>query len=337
MSRQFSNHTPIDFDNLLNKYQKRIATIGKNVSGSRMSSNIPNIFLVIGVVAFVGAFTFSINQTQTSTNTRASATNGPKAPKQMYIANAASPLRTLTQYPKTYKGTAIPQTIFSEGEKKYTELPDKKMVKTYIIDQVGKYYVYMDLLGEKNLLTETPTQNPTFDIIEKKVPEMEKIARSELVDNIDFTYIKAWSVLDFNNHKTEIQSKFAGQNKEKAEEIITQYQNDLKNGESIESVIVRANQNTDLDLLNNNELNQDVQNYIRDDNLIRNRMNLKVTDNNFHNFLFGQNTNEVSEIYEVGDENKKYMYMIVYPSQIKQGEYKSLLELFQQKSSLFSS
>lgn len=336
MSRQYTNHTPIDFDNLLNKYQKKIATIGKNVSGSRVSSNIPNILLVIGVVAFVGAFTFSINQTQTSTNTRASAANGPKPSKEMYIANISSPLKTISQYPKSYNGTEIPQSIYSEGEKKYNQLADKQLVKTYIIDQVGKYYVYMHLLGEKNLLTETPVQNPTFDLIEQKVPELEEIARKELVDNIDFSYIKAWSVLDFNNHKSEIQSQFGGQNKAKAEEIITQYQEALKNGESIENILEQSNQNTDLDLLNNNELNRTIQNYIRDDNFVRNRINLKATDNNFHNFLFGQNINEVSEIYEVGDENKKYLYLIVYPTQIKQGDYKSILELFQQKSSLFS-
>jgi hypothetical protein len=337
MSRQSSNHTPINFDNLLSRYQQKVATIGKNVGGSKMSSNIPNILLVIGVVAFVGAFTFSINQTQTSTNTRADAANGQSRPDEFYIANATSPFRTTTQYPKSYNGKTIPSSVYSEGESKYSFVSNKQKQKTYIIDRVGKYYMYTDLLTEKGIQVEAVPSNVTFDLIEKKVPELEKKVRTELVDNVDFTFIKAWTTTDQNDFKTQLRAKYGGDDlTSAADEKLTMYKERLQNGEPIETVLLASNVDQELLMLNNNEENLKITNYVRDDNFVKDMQNMRVNDPGFNTFIFGQNANEVSEIYDIGDDTKKIRKILIYATLVEKNEYPSLLEIYQRKNNLFS-
>lgn len=328
-----NNHTPLNINNLFDRYAKpKFATLGRN-TGPASSSNIPNIFLMVAVLTFSISFAYSINKTQTSTNTRASGIQTTNFAKLSMATAAFNQAHTRTTYPTKYNNESIPSSIFTEGEQKYSDVSDKNLVKKYLIQTVAKYYIYSDILQQKSLIT--PNSQPvTLALVEEKVPELEKLVRKNAISNIDFVYIKAWQDFEKHDTKNTIQSKFGPQAKEKAIEKLNEYKSKLESGENIDTVLEQANNDADLAILNNNENNRKILEYIRDDNFVRNKQNLKIQDNNFNNFLFEQSEGKVSEVYEIGDTNKKVMAIIVYPLRKADQDFASINELIQSKLTL---
>lgn len=332
-----NNHTPLNVNNLFDRYTKpQFASLGKN-QAEQTHSNLPNLFLVFAVLLFVGAFSFNLTQSQTSTNTRASAlqtANKTSATLNARIAGFTN-LEELKEYPTQYKGQTIPSSIFTDGEKKYENVTNKNNVKSYLIETVAKYYIYNDVLTEKGIINNNQSSEPTFAIIEDKIELLEKQVKENVVSSIDFAFIKAMQVTDNNDFRNQIESTYGSNLNNKANELVTKYREMLINGESIDTVLAAVKTDKELNLINNNEINTKILHYSRDDDFIRNNQNLKFKDNNFHNFLFSQTENQVSEVYEMGDSQKKYLYMIVYPLKVRQNEVETLNELYKQKLDLF--
>ncbi len=333
------NNTPLNLNHLFDSYTKpKSVSTGKN-TGETSTSNLPNLFLVLSVLLFVGAFSFSLTRTQTSTDTRASTQMSGNALAGRLAAKVAgySALEQLSSYPTSFNGERIPQELYVSAEKTYQNLPDQKIVKTYITETVAKFYLFRKALNDKNVPTNVSNDPPEdFNLVEKAVPELEKKVKENVIDSIDFAYIKGNLSIDHNDNKDKIKNEFGNTLQDKVNEKITQYQNLLKETPDYESVLTQANSDSELKLINNYEPNSVIKNYIKDDDFIRNNLNFKFKDNGFHNFLFSQTQNQVSEIYQMGDENKKYLNMVVLPIALRDNQYDSFNEFYQANLNLFN-
>ena len=85
----------------------------------------------------------------------------------------------------------------------------------------------------------------------------------------------------------------------------------------------QANSDNELMLLNNNWKAEYLRSYTADKKLF-------YTDSGFHSFLFNQEVNKVSQIYELNDEKPfgTFAYLIIYPTRINKRVYMTLDEAY---------
>lgn len=321
-----NNHTPLNVNNLFDRYTKpQFASLGKN-QAEQTHSNLPNLFLVFAVLLFVGAFSFNLTQSQTSTNTRASAISN-HVPN--YSDLETSPFNKVTNYPKQFNGQDIPTSIYTEAEEKYKNISSNKEVKTYILDQVHKYFIYKTVLGQT-----VETTSLTFNIIEQEIPKLEKQILTSHVTSTDFRYI--YATFDDLPLDKEVLKKYSDKNQIKtaALEIIQKYKSKF-NSEDPQIVVSQAELDKDLILLNNDADFIDIRNYTKDSNLLE-KINLMDNKEKFNEFIFSQQVNTASDPYTLTFNGKAYAYLIVYPISMNTNQYNSLSDLFKQTKDQFS-
>ena len=320
-----SNHTPLNLNNLFDRYSKpQIATLGKNKAGA-MSSNVPNIFLVFSVLLFVGAFSFSLYQTQTSTNTRAS------EQQEIPIGHRTVtklPFDSFTSYPTSYNGEEIPQSIYTSGEEAYSYVTNKNETKKYIIDRVARYYVFTEILAEKGLYTKPDMSTMDFTRLEAEIPEMEDQIKNNLITTSEWGFIKARFALTPNEDL--IKNNFPDM-KAKAQEKVNEYKSKMEqNPSGIEDLISNSNADSDLMTLNNAEQNEYKRNYQADQQAF-------FSDDQFHEFLYSVEPGKVSEVYTLKNaKDMPYAYLVVYMNNLEKKEYSTIDEALNAKKNLFN-
>ena len=66
------------------------------------------------------------------------------------VIKIESPLiAAISEYPKSYNGQIIPEELYLEIKNHY--LVNTKARKNYVIDKIGRYYIYQDVLTENGL------------------------------------------------------------------------------------------------------------------------------------------------------------------------------------------
>ncbi|MEI6532690.1 MAG: hypothetical protein WCO06_02530 [Candidatus Roizmanbacteria bacterium] len=239
------------------------------------------------------------------------------------LSNNTVSTQTQSKYkklPKSFKGTPIPTSIYDRAYNKWWQIEDKKK-ETYVTDTIKKYYTYREILKSNNVPISQYPENPTFDEIEADWYKMQQYAQKELVSSTDFLYIIAR--YQGSSTRNEASAKF-GDLKIKAKELIEKYRTLLdKPAVNVYYVMNLANTDKDLILINNNWKSEYIKNYTADQKKF-------YTDTGFHSFLFSQEENKVSKIYEIEDEKPfgKFAYLIIYPTRINNRVYMTLEEAY---------
>ena len=336
MSRDnFDNHTPLNLNNLFNRYAKpTFATLGRN-KGAASSSNIPNIFLMVAVLVFSISFAYSINRTARTTGSRASERIIYEVPNRKEISTSA--FKEVTKYPTSYNNQTIPQQLFIEGEQKYSSVKNRNELATYLIDRVSSYFMYNNFLKENGVPTkEIDTNTLTFSQLETELLQLEKKVISNYVTSVDFKYIYVkFADYAFPDKITKKYSTLDNAKKE-AEVLIKKYQSDLRTNTNKDSVFANAKKDDKLFLHNNDLVLLSFQNYTIDQNFLQ-EINLYDDGMGINKFIEKQlKEKTVSEIYTLRNNSLPYAYLLIYPSQISQKQYSSIKTIYNEKKSLFT-
>ncbi|MFW5703441.1 MAG: hypothetical protein ACOCXQ_01265 [Patescibacteria group bacterium] len=294
---------------------------------------ISNLSLVVAIVVFVGSITFAIQQAQTSVNTRASTDDlgvGIAGP-----GNVNETIRDLTlhyeSYPTAFNNEPIPQSVISEAEEIYAD-SNATTRQQYITNRLILYYAFKDV-AEKHNLQFAPTSPVTFTGIEKDVPILLSLVKENLISTADFAFIKAY----FNSfpNKTFAQQRLGINLRPTAERKIEYYKERLETyPEDYLLIIEEANNDEELQLLNNFEPHTYVEGYTADQNNIPSQEFL-IFDEEFDTFIFNLKPNNVSNMLLLNSANP-YLYIVVYPTDISLKEYNSYKEILAQYDTSFT-
>lgn len=136
--------------------------------GSKHTAKLASLSILFAIMVVFGSVAYVSNNRQTS-STRASSENlfGPASISSEEKALTSS----VTEFPKTYKGRAIPESLFTEGNQKYIAIPAVER-KAYIINRIVLYYIYDDVLTTNSIAHTKITPPVTFDGIEAAVPSL---------------------------------------------------------------------------------------------------------------------------------------------------------------------
>ncbi len=244
------------------------------------------------------------------------------------ILTTPTPTQTTSRYqglPKSYKGNAIPTTIYDEALSLYRTQP-KSEVLLHMTNTVQHYYIFADYLNESKI----PFQSAVplkWTSMEKSLPEMQNLIEKNLISYMDFAYIKVR--FKYAPEEERLKSLY-GDLKVKAHDVIEQYRQQFATGIDPETVIAASNQDEVISMLNNGERNSIIKNYLT-------QMELFFTDKKFNSFLFAQKQGTVSNIYTLrGSTGDEYAYVIVYPIFVQTKQYKNIDEVIQLNAKNFS-
>ena len=144
--------------------------------GSTHAAKLASLSILFAIMVVFGSIAVVSNNKPKTSSTRASSENlyGPASVSADEKALTAS----VSEYPKTYKGRAIPEGITAEASKKYLAVPDTER-KAYIINRLVLYYIYDDVLTTNSIAHTKLTPPITFDAIEASVPELSAIMKQQ--------------------------------------------------------------------------------------------------------------------------------------------------------------
>lgn len=292
-------------------------------------SKLINLFLLFSFIVFVGAITFAIQRTTTSTNTRASSDGIPKEVKSssshLPITDAEySYTREFTKVPKQFKGEKIPDVYLSDALKMYDKVP-KEEVEKYVANRVILYYSIKQALQDTNI-SFTETSNAGFWHIEQRVPELRALARKNILSKADFALIKAQ--YRANTNQEEVNVSFGSDAEVIAKQKIEEYQKKIsENPTKYEVILHEANTDEQMIILNNKEKNTVFYNYTSDDNDIPIQENY-IFDPEFDDILFSQTPGQTSPVLQLNSQ-VPYIYFVIYPIKIEEKKYRSTLDIVQ--------
>lgn len=184
------NHTPLDFHQLEEKYHD-----GKKIElkDPKTPSNFHNIFLIVGIVAFVLSLSYTVTVDQLSSRSRASEKAPEPTPQVIHIQTATSVLK---DYPKQYKAEVIPQELYDSIKKTYSQ--DTPGRKNYVIDKVARYYIYKDVLEQNDLTFEESTKTDPLQKLVDDVNTMQTVIQEKILTQPDSTYKDLDSIVTNN-------------------------------------------------------------------------------------------------------------------------------------------
>lgn len=287
-----------------------------------------NIFLLFSFIVFVGAITFAIQRTTTSTNTRASSDGLPTEVKSGSILPIAAEELSYTQgfskVPKQFKGEEVPAVYLEDALKMYSQLP-KEEVERYAANRVIMYYSLKQALQDTNI-SFTETANAGFWDIEQRVKELQTTVRKNILSVADYALLKAQ--YRANANLEEVKAAFGSDAEPVARQKIEEYQKKLAEDPSnFEVILHQANTDEQMMILNNKEKNKVFRGYTADNNDIPIQENY-IFDAEFDDILFSQVAGQTSPVLQLNSQ-VPYVYFVIYPIKIEEKKYRSSSEIVQ--------
>lgn len=317
------------------KKKNDIRTIIKRLD----KKNVVNLFLICAVLLFVASLVYSLRTNTATTDTQASdiqTTPILTITPPPSNANEEPPflVQQLQEYPVSYDGQSIPDSLYEEIQTAYTD-SDPKKVQEYTVQLVGQYYILNDVLQQNEIYSSAAAQldenGMTYQGLVTAVPELISLAEDNLVSTIDYAIVIARVAGPNVEHSTRVRERFSEDEiRIEAETLINTYQQRFtEEPTNYETIIEEANQDEELVFLsldNFSLINRDQT--IEDD--------LFFTDPSFNDFLFTLTEGDVSDLRVIRDGDIEIAYVTVFPIQINATEYDSLEEIYQQNISLFN-
>lgn len=329
------SHNYTDLNSTLSPTTDKVVSLSPSTEGASCASSLnnkklsklSNLAILVGVIALVGAFAFTITRSQQTTGSRASIGTLVNADSATIPQSLAFMTVTVKNYPKTYNGKTIPQSIYNEANESYKGVEQQKL-KNYVINRVVLYYIMRDVLKENEIPFTDIGDNPTFSQIESALPDLKKEVDENLLSSADFAFIKAYH--NYFNNDQQAREKFGDNIQPKAMEIITNYRDELlKNRDNPQIVIDKANSDADLSLLTNGEQAKYITNYFADLNNVADQGEY-IYDEEFDDLLFQMREGDVSPVIGLNSQSP-YMYVVVYPTKISIKKYQSLKDIVSQR------
>ena len=144
--------------------------------GTTHAAKLASLSILFSLMVVIGSLAYIVNNRQQARSTRASVDNlyGPAS----LSAEEKALTMGMSEYPKTYKGRAIPENIVAEGNRKYLALPEAER-KAYIMNRIVLYYIYDDVLTTNNIAHSKAVVPLTFESIEAVTPELSSTMKRE--------------------------------------------------------------------------------------------------------------------------------------------------------------
>ncbi|OGK52406.1 hypothetical protein A2966_01925 [Candidatus Roizmanbacteria bacterium RIFCSPLOWO2_01_FULL_41_22] len=176
-----NNFTPLKGQDSPTIYVSKNANF-QTVSSDSRSNLITTILLVVAVICLIFSISYSMINSQITKNSKAS-TIQPQP--TLRVIKIESPLiAAISEYPKSYNGQIIPEELYLEIKNHY--LVNTKARKNYVIDKIGRYYIYQDVLTENSLYFVESEETGEFARLLADEKTMEKIIIDKLVTHGDF-------------------------------------------------------------------------------------------------------------------------------------------------------
>lgn len=290
-------------------------------------NKLTNIFLLFSFIVFVGAITFAIQRTTTSTNTRASSDG---LPKEVADRGTLPPLsdteysytREILKAPKQFKGEAVPDDYLQQALTMYNKSP-KEEVERYVANRLVLYYSMKQALKDTNIAYQEPA-NQNFYNIEERIGELRTLMKKNILSVADFALIKAQ--FRNNDNFSEVEAVFGSSAEQVAKEKIDEYAAKMT-AQNYEAIAEEANLDEQLQILNDKEKNKVFYGYTDDDNDSP-VQETYIFDEEFDEILFSLQPGQPSQVYQL-NSLVPYVYFVVYPIRIEEKKYRSTDEIVQ--------
>lgn len=283
------------------------------------------IVIVSGVVIVILLVVTLIVSGRRSSSSGATPT--PSVTENGGSGSSDSPLsspKISANFPTSYNNSPISKEFYTQGIAQYGNSSTSKS-DTYIATMVKNYYAYSDALKENKIAISPAPKD--FKSLEAQVPVLQSQVEANLLSSADFAYIKAR--YRYHPHASFVEYKF-GDLKTKAFAKINYYRDLLLSAKyTPENLVAISNNDEELMLLNNYEKNEFRTNYTAAGGLF-------FTDKKFHDFLFSQKANTLSEIYQLKSiDSTDYAYLLVFPTNVTNRKYRTIAELLADKDKNF--
>lgn len=301
----------------------------------------PNIVLALGVIALVGAISFSVTVSQTTQDTQASEVVLQPTPTIGKSPAEPAPPPYLESFPTNIAGTEIPESLYGEGKALYDHLTEIESDRV-VINRTVEYFAYRNALISNGItLPEDVTSEITpldqmpesFFQMERELDALEEVVTRYLVTHADFYFLIFRFLQNTPEENERVEANLGESQQAVALELANEYQSKmLEQPNDIETILSEAESDERLQILNSQS---DYSMNMRE--LFTVEDTLLSSDEEFHTMLYNLEESIPSEPYEYANPvGNPLGYVVVLPTAILQGEYETSDEVIQANLSSFT-